>query len=245
MIWSRIPNISTIGVHLPHTASRRIARVIEYLGSPLTVLFFIVLSFLRTDTVPVVWILAGWDLYTAIWLAFAIVFISHMTSERTQRWANNQSESTVGLDRIRPSHFVTTASIVVLSLFGLVFAFVLFALASTGTTYPDLLAFVLSWVAIVLSWLSLNTAYTLYYASLYYRNRNGTRGEGFKFAGEESPALLDFAYFAFTVGTTFGTSDVVVVSSWVRKHVLVHTLLSFWYTTGILAFVVNFAVSYG
>ena len=44
---------------------------------------------------------------------------------------------------------------------------------------------------------------------------------------------------SFTVGVTFATSDVEVVSRRMRWHVLVHAILSFVYNTAVIAIVVN------
>lgn len=236
---------SLLDVRVPHVVSRRIVHGVEYLGSPLAILVFVGISMLRHDLESVMWILAGWNVYAGLWLAFAWTFIGSMTPERTQQWANTQCEPAVGLARLRPSHLVTTMSIVVLGLFGLVFAFVLFSLASLAETGRDVLPFALSAITIFVSWSALHTAYTLYYASMYYRGETALAGTGFDFVGGDQPELVDFAYVAFTIGTTFGTSDVEVTTSLTRKHVLVHTLLSFWFTTGVLAFGVNFAVTYG
>lgn len=92
-------------------------------------------------------------------------------------------------------------------------------------------------LGVLLSWALLHVCYALYYAHLYYRGP-GKPG-GLEFPGEEQPAPMDFAYFAFTIGTTFATSDVSVSSSKVRRSVLVHSILAFFYNSTILALVVN------
>ena len=51
----------------------------------------------------------------------------------------------------------------------------------------------------------------------------------------------DFAYFAFTVGTSFAVSDVDVTDDAMRQAVLGHQILSFFYNTSILATVVTMA----
>ena len=51
--------------------------------------------------------------------------------------------------------------------------------------------------------------------------------------------LLDFAYFAFTLGMCFQTSDVCVTSRHIRRAVLAHALLSFLYNTIVLALAFN------
>ena len=92
----------------------------------------------------------------------------------------------------------------------------------------------------VLSWIVTHTAFTLRYAHLYYK-RSGCGG--LEFPGGRRPSDVDFAYFAFTLGMCFQTSDVVVTSSRIRRAVLFHALLSFLYNTAILALALNLAFS--
>jgi uncharacterized membrane protein len=64
---------------------------------------------------------------------------------------------------------------------------------------------------------------------------------GLNFPGEQSPKQSDFAYFAFTVGTSFAVSDVDVTSEAMRRATLGHQILSFFYNTAILATVISMA----
>ena len=74
--------------------------------------------------------------------------------------------------------------------------------------------------------------YAEFYATRYYRE-----GGGLEFAGTDAPDYRDFAYFAFSVGMTFGTTDVDVSSSSFRRVMLPHKLFSFGFNTAILALV--------
>jgi len=59
------------------------------------------------------------------------------------------------------------------------------------------------------------------------------------FPGEREPCDLDFAYFAFTLGICFQTSDVAIDCTRVRHTVLFHALLAFVYNTTILGLVIG------
>lgn len=96
-------------------------------------------------------------------------------------------------------------------------------------------------LGVLLSWGLLHTFYALFYARLYYHIPN--KPGGVEFPGGEKPAALDFAYFAFTIGTAFATSDVSISSAKIRRVVLAHGILAFFYNTTILALVVNFIAS--
>lgn len=93
-------------------------------------------------------------------------------------------------------------------------------------------------LTVVVSWTLTHTAFTLRYAHLYYRE-GGQRIGGAEFPGGAPPSYLDFAYLAFTVGMTFQVSDTQVSNPHMRHTVLLHAVLSFLYSTAILAFVLN------
>lgn len=91
--------------------------------------------------------------------------------------------------------------------------------------------------AVAGAWLLLHTLFTLRYAHLYYDpDVDGGEG-GLEFAGAATyePDYLDFAYFAFTIGTTAATSDVNVASRSQRRLTLLHALLSFVFNTALVA----------
>ncbi|GAA5511948.1 hypothetical protein Dcar01_00662 [Deinococcus carri] len=92
-------------------------------------------------------------------------------------------------------------------------------------------------LAVATAWLMAHLAYALHYAFLYYRQP----GRPLTFPQDDVPDLMDFAYFAFTVGTTFASSDVEVTSKLVRRTVLGHMLFAFVFNTAILALTLQFS----
>jgi uncharacterized membrane protein len=96
---------------------------------------------------------------------------------------------------------------------------------------------IMSAFGVISAWGVLQTSYALHYAYLYYRSEESAGG--LAFPGEQSPDQLDFAYFAFTIGTSFAVSDVDVTDRAIRRAVLGHQILSFFYNTSILALVIN------
>ncbi|NBW74478.1 MAG: DUF1345 domain-containing protein [Sphingomonadaceae bacterium] len=96
-------------------------------------------------------------------------------------------------------------------------------------------------VTLVLAWLFANSVYALHYAHSYYFGsdaKDDHRG-GIEFPGTRNPDYSDFAYFAFTLGMTFQTSDVQVTAPSVRRLVLVQSLASFVFNIGVIAFTIN------
>ena len=90
--------------------------------------------------------------------------------------------------------------------------------------------------AVAGAWVLMHTTFTLHYAHLYYRA--GGAPEGLAFVGGP-PDDRDFAYFAFTLGMCYQTSDVAVTTRTVRRVVLGQAVLAFVYNTVILALAVN------
>jgi uncharacterized membrane protein len=102
----------------------------------------------------------------------------------------------------------------------------------------------LSVSTIFLSWLLIHTVFALYYAHEFHSEaKGGSRGlgGGLKFPDDSTPDYLDFLYFSFVVGTTAQTSDVVVCSRAMRRVVMLHGILSFFFNTAVIALAVNIA----
>ena len=110
------------------------------------------------------------------------------------------------------------------------------ALTSGNDNNSSLIRF--SSVAMVLvAWTILQLAYAERYARLYLDDVDSVAP--LDFPATQRPSLLEFAYFSFTVGTTFGTSDVTVQSSRLRGIVMCHGILAFVYNTAVLGLVVS------
>jgi hypothetical protein len=87
--------------------------------------------------------------------------------------------------------------------------------------------------AVIAAWLLLHFGYADRYAHLHYQ------AAGLRFPATDRPNLLDFAYFAFTIGTSFAVSDVEIHARPIRYTVLTHSVLSFFYNTAILGIAIG------
>jgi len=97
---------------------------------------------------------------------------------------------------------------------------------------------VLGLVSVILNWALTQTLFTLRYAHLYH-----SLGGGIDFNRPDyQPRYQDFAYFAFNLGMTFQVSDTTVSEPSIRVTVLRHTLLSYLFSTLVLANVINVIV---
>ncbi len=104
----------------------------------------------------------------------------------------------------------------------------------------QVLAIVKLVVTLGLSWAFTNLVFMLHYAHMHYRPAaDGSDHGGFAFPGTAEPDYWDFLYFAFTAGMSFAASDVDVTDGAVRRVLVAHSLLSFVFNIGVLAFSIN------
>jgi uncharacterized membrane protein len=179
---------------------------------------------------------AALDITMLCTLVHPWLIILTSTSEQTRQRAAVYfpGRTTLGLIRL------------LVSIAGLVAAVWLLRPEAPGTSSSQTaLDLTLGIVAIATSWLLLHTAYTMRYAHLYFytdsdrpSDSTDTQAGGLAFVGAP-PDDLDFAYFAFTIGMAFQTSDTGITTRRMRRVVLVHALLSFVYNTTIVALAIS------
>ena len=193
-----------------------------------------------------------WVVWAVTYLGLTWFLLIRSSAQQTRRWALDQRvppRPNISILRsailriLRVLFLVSRTSslffIVFVSLVSLVLAITLAPeVRDLQTTRGISLAFMAA-LGVVLAWLVLHTSYALHYAYLYYRSESSPGG--LTFPGEQSPKQRDFAYFSFTVGTSFAVSDVDVTDDAMRQAVLGHQILSFFYNTSILATVVTMA----
>jgi uncharacterized membrane protein len=92
---------------------------------------------------------------------------------------------------------------------------------------------------IVLSWLLVQTVYTVRYGDLYYGDPIG----GIDFNNDDPPDYHDFLYLAFTIGMTYQVSDTTLRTRAMRRTAIRHAVLSFVFVTVILAVTINVVAS--
>ena len=179
--------------------------------------------------------IAGWDAaaFSMGALAWALIFRAGSDPKRTRRHAAEED----------PGRGPVWAIVILASVFSL-FATV-GGLRGARVCAVELrpMFVALSAVAVASAWALTHTAYTLRYAHLYYRDDDEGEG-GLSFPGDQPPAYLDFAYYAFTIGMCFQTSDVTITSRQIRRATMAHAVLSFTYNTAILATAVSLVVGF-
>ena len=138
-------------------------------------------------------------------------------------------------------------NLVTLVVFGAVVSGLVSAIAILGhgpqvhNAVEKWVAYILAAIAVSAGWFLVQTLYTFRYAHLYWYDDDGdgTESGGITFPGTKEPSDYDFAYFAFTLGTSFAISDPQITETRIRKEVIVHAIIAFWYNSIIIGMVIN------
>jgi uncharacterized membrane protein len=94
-----------------------------------------------------------------------------------------------------------------------------------------------------LGWFMLHMMMAYHYAYLFYSEPGKKAGSGLDFPRCAEPGAADFLYFSFVVGMTAQVSDVQVTSTRIRRTVLGHGIVSFFFNTVLIAMAVNAVVA--
>lgn len=101
---------------------------------------------------------------------------------------------------------------------------------------PAELSKVIAVPAVILSWAILHFGYAERYAHVY---QDALPQRILDFPDQPDPTLVEFAYFAFTIGVSFAVSDVEARTTQLRAKLLAHSVLSFLYNTATLGIAVG------
>ena len=130
----------------------------------------------------------------------------------------------------RTARLVSLLSTLGASLIGSGAAILLVGVQSGRQVSPDVT--VVGVWAMLLSWVFLHWGFS----QLYYQDFYSSDSPTMRFPTTEHPRLTEFAYFSFTVGTSFAASDVDVNSSKTRLWVVWHSVVSFFFNGLIIVF---------
>ena len=104
---------------------------------------------------------------------------------------------------------------------------------------------VLSVSTIALSWLVIQSVFTLRYAHAYFgdNNRDGSIDGGVKFPGDPPQDYRDFIYMAVCVGCTSQVSDFNILNRRFRSLVTAHAVIAFTFNVSVMALGINMVAS--
>jgi uncharacterized membrane protein len=168
-----------------------------------------------------------------VFLAVVWIMMASATPEGMRRRAELEDEG-----RYTILVFSVTAAIAILIT-------IIFELHGIKDLPPPLAAFHVALAAgtILLSWLFMNTIFALHYAHGYYGDADPSKEYkpvgGLVFPGQPQPDYWDFLYFSFVVGMTFQVSDVEIEDYNLRRGVLAHGVLAFFFNVIVVALTIN------
>jgi len=178
--------------------------------------------------------LIGWDSSITIYLTLAFMMMARSTERTMRRRAIQHREGRWAI----------------LTVMTLAACASLFAIGQILGGLKDMppgqieLHLTLAGMTIVGSWIFVNTIFAQIYAHEYFGpGRRADDPPPLDFPGEPVPDYWDFIYFSTVIGMTCQVSDVPISTRVIRRVVLAHSVISFFFNTVILALSVNIAAS--
>ena len=177
---------------------------------------------------------AGWVAAVAVFLLLTVAALGRATPEDVRRRAR----------RLDSRRWVILALVVAAAAISLLALGASFGKAANETGGALTLRLTLAALTILASWLLTHSIYALHYLHHFYGDDPATKSAedrgGLAFPGKGLPDYWDFLYFSAVIGMTCQVSDVQVTSRSMRRMVMIHGVLSFFFNTFILALAVNF-----
>jgi len=177
-------------------------------------------------------LLVAWDAGVCVWLVAVTILMIRSDTARMRQRASAEDSGAVAILLASSAAAVASLIAIAVELSGMKqadFDHRAFHLSLTGIT-------------VLFSWLFVHLSFTLHYAHQFYGEAGDQHGLGFP-GPKRAVDYWDFAYFALTVGATSQTSDVEVLTPGMRRIVLAHAVLAFFFNTMVLALGVNVGAS--
>lgn len=197
----------------------------------IAILFGAIVAFLLPDSMALMTrALIAWNAAVWSYLIGMMWVVMHADHRKVRAIADQQDENAG----------VVLVALVVAALFSL--SAIFFELSEIADARGGELAwrYVLTVLTLFGSWLLVGMLFCFHYAHLYYRC--GPTGLPLQFpANEKEPDYWDFLYFSFTISVAVQTSDVCIMTRGMRKLVLGHSVLNFFFNLVILGLSINIA----
>jgi uncharacterized membrane protein len=174
--------------------------------------------------------LAGGDVFYLVFLLSCVSFLGQ-TPDDLKHMAKREDEGIV--------------VVVLITLATMIFFVVAVFLALNEKSHADFVNLALAAAGVPLGWCVLHTVMAFHYAGLHYFDDPEVEGDegDLQFPGKADPGGWDFIYFSFVIAMTAQVSDVGVTTTPMRRVVVLHGVLSFFFNTVLIAMAVNSAVA--
>ncbi|MFB7234059.1 DUF1345 domain-containing protein [Streptomyces sp. NPDC056269] len=171
--------------------------------------------------------------YLFPYLLITAIAFSTAPPERVHAWAHRETRGTV-LQRYvygtapgpGVSLFIAAAALVVA---------VVWRPGHMGSGLEPLPRAAVALVLVAVAWICVAVSF----AVAFQADNLVEEEQALEFPGEETPIWIDYVYFAFSVMTTFGTTDVDVTSKEMRRTVTVNACIAFVFNTVTVASLVS------
>ncbi len=176
-------------------------------------------------------IMISWDIFSLCMIIMSWITFSVTTSEQIRSQARVQDSS-------RMLIFIT----VLVSTFAGFLAVLLLIISKKDFKDTEALHLVVAIGGMLFAWFLVHTIFTFRYAHIFYgddEDKPDTHAGGLDFPGDKKPDYIDFAYYSFVLGMTFQVSDVDITSKRLRRLSLLHSILSFFFNTVMIALTIN------
>jgi uncharacterized membrane protein len=174
--------------------------------------------------------LVGWN--TAVWAyVLSMLWLSMRASPHKVREIASRQDESAGMVL-----FTLTIG-AVLSLSAII---VELGQAPHLSSDERVLRYIFTAITVLGSWLLVGVLFCFHYAHLFYRASATCLPLRFP-EDLADPDYWDFLYFSFTIAVAVQTSDVAVMSRGMRRLVLGHSVLAFFFNLAILGLSINIA----
>ncbi|MEO6818957.1 MAG: DUF1345 domain-containing protein [Ginsengibacter sp.] len=190
---------------------------------------YFVFQFQHVD--PLAHIMIGWITFCLFMIILSWITFFKCDTTHIRKVASQQD----------PKRAIVFALILVATLAGMLAVLLLIVSKEGGSSTPHYKT-PIAVAGMLLSWFLIHTTFTLRYAHIYYgddENDQSKHAGGLDFPEDDKPDYLDFAYFSFVLGMTFQVSDIQITSKRFRKLALLHGLISFSFSTIMIALTIN------
>ena len=174
-------------------------------------------------------LLLGWDIGVVLYLTLAYQLMITYGVTEIRRRAAEDDEGALAL--------LILTGLSGLAIMGAIIAEL--GIAKVSGQPRSGLGVTLAMATILVSWAFVHTIFALHYAHEYYGERGDHAMGGLTFPGRQSPDYWDFLYFSLVIAMTSQVSDVVITSKVIRRLVMVHGALAFFFNVAVFALTVN------
>jgi uncharacterized membrane protein len=180
-------------------------------------------------------LLLGWNVGAWNFLAFTLYFMLNTSEEHMRRQAIAGDESAVVI--------LTIAVLAAVSSLAAIFA----QLANLKDVHGQLKFLHLGLVigTVFSAWLFIHLMFALHYVHQFLLKRDYVAKDslesigGLRFPGAPKPDFADFLYFSFVIASASATADVEIWSKSIRRTATLHSVVSFFFNTTIIALLMN------